>query len=502
MAQPAASPEEAGITPVTDDMSPWRAYGLGVMNYDQVWIIALNNGNIAAFKRGHDTQAPGTIGGTEFLLFAPDGSLVTPQPVPGTYNADGTPYPLVDYTQGLTWGAFTLGASPDRANGTGFVVHNEGQLAASAGTEHGDEVGDEAFTMVQLFDNDGNPIGTNINAFGTLTAEPGEYRDIGASILSNGDIVSIGENRQSFDELLDSVEANVGEVVIAVILSPDGSTKVPPFVVHTGEDGLYLGGSTSAVYQNLVAFDGGFMIDYNAGMRWYNNDGTPRSPVQPDHAELDGELLSDDLAFFLSTNSGGRGDGMALASDGKNTVVKSTTISDGVDTVGVLIYYNADDGTVKNTVRFDDVDLAVEMAAVDRTHCDMDVNGNVFVVWQDGRFGGSEEGGGYNQIFGRFFDKDGVPFGPSFPVYQNWKEEPVAMDYGGSIGEVPMGDNQQPRCAINDQVAAVVCATNIVPDFPDTLKEMSSAFGLIIDEAVVRIFKNPLAVDVADWAIY
>ncbi|RJP21407.1 MAG: hypothetical protein C4527_23580 [Candidatus Omnitrophota bacterium] len=503
-AQPAESPEAAGVKPLSGDLSPWRAFGYDGIDFDQVWVIALNNGTIAAFKRAMSPTVPGTIGGSEFLLFAPDGSLLTAAPIPGSFEADGSPTPLVDYAStGLSWGGFTLGAHADRANGNGFVVHNLGENARRFGLNHADEVGDEAFSLVQLFNNDGTPIGSSINAFGALTGESGGYRDIGAAILSNGDVVAIGENRQQSDDLLDAVGAFATEVVIAVILGRDGSTKVAPFVVHTDENGQYLGQSSSAIYQNVVAFEGGFAIDYSQGIRWYNNDGTPRTPVQSDHAELAGmEVIPDVAGFTLGADSGGRGDSMAWASNGKDLLVKSINVQSGPDSVGVLIYYKPD-GTVRNFVRFDDTDITRDVAMVDRTFCDMDENGNVFVVWQDKRFGGDRDSG-HKQIFGRFFNAEGVPAGPSFPVYENWRSEPDTVNYGGSIGVIPAGDLEQPRCAMNSQIAAVIEATNILPDFPDAVKQLSSAFGMTLGEAVLRLFENPFYDEtlVKEWSIY
>ena len=504
--QPADSPEAAGITPVTDDLAPWRDYGVDMTNFDNVWAIALNNGSIVIFKRAHDFQQPGVVGGSEFLILGPDGQKKTPLPIRGSFDSNGQPTPLVNYAAtGLAWGAFTLGARPDRANGTGFVVHNQIEAAASLGLEFGEVMGNEAFTVLQVFDNEGNPVGTHINAFGELLAEQGSYRDIGAAILSNGDLVALGENRQQFDSFLDTIEAMASEVAMAIILDRNGNVKFGPFAMHTGEDGFYLGGSTSIVYENIVAFDGGFVVDYSAGIRWYNNDGTPRTPAQPDHAELAGVEVVPDWGIAFGADSGGRGDGMALASNGKDLVVKSTTLSGGGGQIGVLIYYNTD-GTVRHWVRFDDVDLGQDTPMVERTHCDMDENGNVFVVWQDERFGGDIDDG-HRQIFGRFFNSQGEPAGPSFPVFQNWKPEPVTVNYGTKIGDVPAGNYHQPRCAINGHVAVVIDGSTILPDLPDTVKQVSAAFydalGEVFDEPVVRIFKNPFAGTPVDhWDVY
>lgn len=498
-AQPVNSPEEAGIEPITGDLSPWRAYGVDVGNFDQVWTIALNNGNIAFFKRGSEFDTPGVISGSEFLLFDANGNQLTPAPVHGSFESNGEPTPNVDFAStGASWGSFTLGAHADRANGTGFVVHNLGQAAATFNLDHADEVGDEAFSLVQLFDNDGNPIGSSINAFGTLTGDPGDYRDIGAVILSNGDIVSLGENRQFTDDFLDSIASNANSVAMAIILGQDGSVKHGPFAPHTGEDGLALGGDSSVVYQNMTAFEGGFVIDYGSGIRWYNNDGTPRTPVQPDHADIEAEPITPEGFFLMPANSSGRGDSASWASDGKDTVVKSINVEEGAESVGVLVYYNTD-GTVDKFIRFDDVNIDDDLPMVGRTFCDMDENGNVFVVWEDNRFGGGDHG----QAFGRFFNADGEPFGPSFPIYENWKSEPTFVDYGG-LGQIPAGEIEQPRCSLNGQTAAVISATNLLPDQPDIIAQLSNAFSLVLTEATVRMFKSPFADDtnVTQWSLY
>lgn len=503
-AEPAESPELAGITPITDDMAPWRDYGVDATNFDSVWAIALNNGNIVVFKRAHDFKTPGMVGGSEFLIFGADGKKLTPAPIRGSYDSNGQPTPLVDYAStGLSWGAFTLGARPDRAKGTGFIVHNQIEGAGTFKLEFGDVMGDKPFTVVQLFDNNGQPVGSHVNAFGKLLAEVGGYRDIGAVILDNGSLVSIGEDRQRTDDLLNSIGADASEVAIGIILGDKGIVKSGPFAVHTGEDGQYLGNSSSLIYENMVAFAGGFVIDHGLGIRWYNNDGTPRTPSQPDHAELAGVEAAPDTGLLFGADTGGRGDGMAIASNGKDLVVKSTTLSGDAGQIGVLIYYKTD-GTVRNWVRFDDVDISKEPSKVNRTHCDMDENGNVFVVWQDGRFSGDTQ---TNQIFGRFFNSKGEAAGPSFPVFKNWKKEPVLVNYGTKIGEVPAADHQQPRCAINSKIAVVIDGTTIMPDMPDIVKQVSAAFydalNDVFDEAVMRIFKNPFApVSVEDWDLF
>lgn len=497
-AQTVMSPEEAGIEPITGDLTPWRDFGVDSLNFDRIWALALSDGKVVVLKRAGDPSTPGVIGGSEFLIYAPDGTQITPAPVIGNYESNGNPTPFGDATAGEDWGAFTLGAHTNKAFGSMFVVHNQGNFAQGNNLDHADEVGNEAHSLLQLFNADGEPIGSSINAFGTLTGIPGDWRDVGSLILSNGDLVSLGENRQVTDDLLDEIASDAGEVATAIIVGQDGSVKSGPFAPHVGDDGFYLGGSSSVVFQNMAAFDGGFVIDYGNGIRWYNNDGTPITPSQPDHADIEGEEVIPEYIFFMPANSGGRGDSMCIASNGSDTIVKTIKLEAAGESIGVLIYYNTD-GTVRNFVQFDGINVDEEIPAVDRTFCDVDENGNVFVVWEDERFGGSE----HTQAFGRFFNAAGEPYGPGFPIFENWKSEPEFVDYGGSIGQVGRREETEPRCAINNEVAVVVSGTTILDDLPETTKQLSSAFALIINDPIVRIFKNPYAeAQVNEWELY
>ncbi len=500
-AQPADSPEAAGITPVTGDMAPWRAYGYDMMNIDPPWVLALPDGNIIAMKRATDMATPGVVGGTEFLMFSPAGELLTPLPVQGCYEPDGSATPLANYAgTGMSWGAFTLGGRVDKANRTGFVLNHWMEYAESLGNSFGDVLGDGPASVIQLFNADGTPNGTGIAPFGALTTEgpnSDDWRDIGAAILSNGNVISIAEDRQSSDSLLDSIGAAAGEVAVAVIVDTNGETVVPPFAVHTGEDGMYLGGSSSMVYSNVVAFDGGFVIDHGAGIRWYNNDGTPRTPSQPDFTELAEEVIElEGLFFDIGLVSDSRGDGRGIASNGSDTVVRTYTVESEGTSIGILVYYNTD-GTIRNYVRFDDRDFIETDAIVDRTFCDIDVNGNVFVVWQDNWYG---TGDGFQQDFGRFFDAEGNPAGPSFPVYENWSPDGRTVESG--LGTGGAGSDHQPRCALNNKVGAVIDGSLMMPDIDPGLAQLSAAFGLVLDEAVIRIFENPFDTDVESWSIY
>jgi len=49
----------------------------------------------------------------------------------------------------------------------------------------------------------------------------------------------------------------------------------------------------------------------------------------------------------------------------------------------------------------------------------------------------------------------------------------------------------------------VMDGTTIVPGVPDLMKQLAKAFGLPLNDPVLRIFENPLKpVDVQDWSIY
>ncbi len=503
---PADSPEAAGITPVTGDITPWRAFGpLANMNYDNQWALALPDGNLIAIKRGADPGTPGVIGGTEFMLLSPTGEALTP-PTHGAYQPDGSPLPYVDFNNG-TWGAFTVGAGVDKVNGAGFVVNNQAAYMQANGLPLGDVLGDEAGSILQFFHADGSPNGSIIAPFGGLSNEnEGSWRDIHSAYLSNGNGISVAENRQFTDSLLDSVGAAAGEVAVAAIVNPQGETVVAPFVVHVDENNQYIGtGGSSLVFGNVVAFDGGFVIDHGAGIRWYNNDGTPTTPSQNDHQDLyDAEAfleLDQDWQIYFPTNTGGRGDSRGMAANA-DTVVRSVHLDDSGVQIGALIYYNTD-GTTRNHVRFDDTVLEDADPKVDRCSCDIDSNGNVFVVWEDEQILFDSD---FPQIFGRFFDSEGNPAGPSFPVYENWDPTGLAtVDYGNSTGVVPRGAYEQPRASLNNQVGMVINATNIMPDFPDaTIQQLAEAFAGVafLTEPVVRIFENPFYVDVDSWELH
>ena len=50
----------------------------------------------------------------------------------------------------------------------------------------------------------------------------------------------------------------------------------------------------------------------------------------------------------------------------------------------------------------------------------------------------------------------------------------------------------------------MISASTLMPDLPDLVKQLANAFSLPLNEAVIRIFQNPLGAPapVQDWSVY
>jgi hypothetical protein len=296
----------------------------------------------------------------------------------------------------------------------------------------GENAGD--YPTVQLLDNNGAPIGILSGVTDAYAERPGNIRIGDWDYLSNGNIVIVGESRQSAD--LVSVyggEANANHVIVRILTPAGVEVKAIQLVSDSPTRAEMWHGVASTRNGFAVRFAG---PDNRGKLRFFNNAGDP----------VGGNVDLDTAVGNPLAGNGGRGDGVGFHGNG-NDAYALVTMGSGVNGPTVLVtVFNADGSVRWSKVVSDDL----QINGPGRGDVAIDSLGRVAVVYDDT----AATGGFARGIIGRVFKANGDPVGGSFYI----SEREIPSDL--------LLESRNPRIAFrNDTIAAVWESRNA--DIPD-----------------------------------
>lgn len=347
------------------------------------------------------------------------------------FRADGTPTPAR-----TSWGPKIKANLFGNGIGMGATSYGLGvEVPALLPIEinaAGENAGD--YPTVQLLDNTGAPIGIVSGVTDEYAERPGNIRIGDWDYLSNGNIVVVGESRQSDDLVSVYGGETPANHAIVRILTPTG-TEVKAIQLLSDSP------TRAEIWHGVASVRDGFAVRFNGAdgrgkVRFFNNAGDPAGP----NVDLD-TLVENPLA-----GAGGRGDGIGFHGNGNDAYALVTM---GASTEGpavVVTVLNAN-GTVRWSKIVSD-DIVINGPG--RGDVAIDSIGRVAVIYDDT----AATGGFARGIIGRVLDAQGEPIGGSF--YISEREVP-----GDALLE-----SRRPRIAFrNDTIAAVWESRNA--DIPD-----------------------------------
>ncbi len=414
-------------------MVGWEDDGDGITDAEAVWTLLDSTG---AFLTPETTQtstsvdcgcADQTINNRFVSFYRPDGSATAGR---------------------AAWGPKIKANLFGTGFGMGAVAFEIGEeIPALAATQNN---GDD-FPAVQIVSESGAPIGVLAGVDATYASRAGGIRIGDWDYLSNGNIVIVGESRQSDDlaNLYGGDPNSPQTHVIYRIVTPAGVEVKPVGLV--GEIPV-----KSTMWHGAGVTANGFAIRFAGAsdegtVRLFNNDGTPAST----------NIVLADATGFPIAGAGSRGDGAGFHGNGKDAYVAvgSGTDLDGNKQIWVTVI--STNGTIKYSKgAFTDVTLAAP------GRCDAAIypDGRVLVVTDEASFTGSKI------VIGRFLKPDGEPDGPTFYVSE------IESVEAGQLNEA-----RNPRVAWRNNVVAVTWESMNSP-------ELSVNTGAPTRVVAVRIF--------------
>ncbi len=355
----------------------WEDDGDGLTDLEAVWTL-INDSGVSITPDTDITSTDPDFAGETF-----------PSKFLSFFRADKTA------TSGRTsWGP-KIKANPfGDGIGMGATAFDLAKEVAELSPDFSGDFGD--FPAVQLLNNDGTPISIAVGVPKEYHQRDGSIRIGDWDYLSTGNIVIVGESRQSDD--LVSVYGGESPQTHAIvrIVSPAGAEI----------KSVQLVGATptkAEMWHGVGVTKNGFAVRFSDNgpgtIRLFNNDGTPAS------ANLNlGDLTEQPIAA-----GGGRGDGVGFHGNGNDAyaAVAIGRDEEGLSRVWVSVINT--NGTVRWSKSVSD-DL--ELIGPGRCDVAIDSLGRVAVVYDDA----AGTGGNAKIILGRVFDAKGDPLGGTFHV--------------------------------------------------------------------------------------
>jgi hypothetical protein len=475
------APETNGVTPKTVTSYVNGTNTINNFSSEALTIDIANNGNIIV---GWEDDGDGIID-TESMwtLLDPNGNLITPQTVVsnrstlgalGTletvttsflsyYRSDNTSIP--GYTG---WGPKVRANRFGAGIGMGAMPWEIGLEIPElydinmddAGLATGNLPDSNDFVCVQLMNNDGSPLRlgpiSGITNLGIVTfadedIQPaGNIRIGGWDYLSTGNILIVGESRQSADLALTGQAS--GNVPVYRIVTPGGVQVKGYSAVSATPDAGGIARNGSAVTSN------GFAVRWQGGpanqaqVRLFDNAGNPVT-TNLDLATLTGHP---------EAGGGGNGGDHGINGNGKDAYVISGNYTVDV-TNGVWVTVLNTDGTVRWSK---DVADDMILTSVSASSAAIDESGQVIVVFA-AKVDPAVTG---RSVMGRRFDATGKPAGGTFYV-----SEAEVPDLSGALLE-----SGNPKVAWRNGKIAVAWLTKNYPLDPSLTGSDVIAYRLFV----------------------
>ena len=288
--------------------------------------------------------------------------------------------------------------------------------------------------IVQLLNNDGSrnaaiggPDVAGIVSFSDADVEPfGSVRPGDVDFLSNGNLLIVGESRQTNDLALNPGQAS-GNVVVYKVLSPVGGVVHAYSAVNTNP-------VATDIWHGTAALPNGFMVRWDSGgakFRLFDNNGNPKGPVT--------DLAT--VAGHPEAGQGGKGDSLGFKSNGKDAYALFVPNSTSGPWLTVL---NAD-GTLRYSRSVTGTNADGTWPNGDRGDVAISDDGSVICVFDATN---NDPGFPGRVPQARRFDPCGRPVGPVF--YVSERDNPTNT----SVAVVSNG-NDRPRVAWRGDKIAV-----------------------------------------------
>ncbi|MEW6238016.1 MAG: hypothetical protein AB1656_21720 [Candidatus Omnitrophota bacterium] len=426
-------PEENGLTPLSKTIYI-NVGGPDALNNggtESLGVAIANNGNVIV---GWEDDGDGPLKDLEavWTMFDGAGQWITPETtVKGEDQTGPSKFLAYFRSDGSAVSGYTAWGPKIKANLFGDGV-GMGATAFSLGLEipeladiNMDAGGGGDFPAVQLLTNDGKPISVLSGVSDEAAETEGDIRIGDWDYLSNGNIVIVGESRQSF-ELIDLYNGEAaGNHAIYRIVDPTGKEIRPVGLVSEVPN-------ANEIWHGVGVTKNGFAVRFSLGgraiVRLFDNAGEPVTG-NIDIGELTGEEI---------TAGGGRGDGTGFHGNGVDAyAVVNSGDGDGNGAKEVhLTVINADGSLRYHRVATNDF----EFSNSDRVDCAIDPAGRVIVVFSDNDVTGL----GFSLAQARLFDAAGEPLSGTFFVSENETLD-LALD-----------EARRPRVALRNNMIAIV----------------------------------------------